>query len=106
MLWWPPDVSTSGGGSSSEQVSTGLQVSLAGAGHGRSHVCCCLGRGGRGWSDVQGFYIEVQCIMGYGHMGTSPCAGQTHMKTLPSRNLVWGGGGQSVKKSGKEFIIS
>ena len=80
------------GGSSSEQVSTGLQVSLAGAGHGRSHVCCCLGGGGRGWSDVQGFYIEVQCIMGYGHMGTSPCAGQTHMKTLPSRNLVLGGG--------------
>ena len=73
-----------------QQVSSeGHQISLIGAGHGTSHVCCWSGGGGGG-SDVQGLYIEVQCIMGYGHMGTSPCAGQTHMKTLPSRNLFWG----------------
>ena len=46
-----------------------------------SNVVPCLGDGvgGQGQgpcavrSYVEGVYNEVQCIMGYGHMGTSPC---------------------------------
>ena len=50
------------GGSSSEQVSTGLQVSLVGAGHGRSHVCCCLGGGVGDGLMFRGFTLRSNAL--------------------------------------------
>ena len=63
VLWWPSDVSTSGEGSSSEQVSSD-DHQQGGRGWARARSGPGGPMSGEGWgSEGDDLYSEIQCIM-------------------------------------------